>query len=188
MTDRTALIWTTIVFAACGARSRHYADAGIDGDANTDPDTDADTDIDSDVDSDSNTCALYEGTPSDAGVGPDRECVSHAENAAPFAPLPLYPVAGECVCQVRPTFLIGNSGDPDGDALRHHLQLDSDPGFWSADLQETPPDGLLQEPAGVSEWVMPRPLRDGQTYYWRTWADDCFLESERVVSVFSICL
>jgi hypothetical protein len=115
-----------------------------------------------------------------------RECVLHAENALPYPPLPLYP-SGECLCDERPVFLVGNSSDPDGDPLRYHFRVDWDPSFRSLDAQGTSPEGVSPNPVGVTAWQPDLPLLAMGAIYWEAWVDDCFEESEHVITVVRTC-
>lgn len=169
---------------ACGARSRSAGDDGIgDADADTDVDTDADVDTDSDADLDAGVDDY------DAAPDPGRECgPPRQKNSTPYDPQPLYPTIENCVQVARPTFRVSNSSDLDGDVLRYHFQVDPEPGFRSIDLQQSPPDGVPEGPSGFTEWQAPRPLVDGELYYWRVWVDDCFDTSEGIVQVFEVCI
>jgi hypothetical protein len=173
----TAWLTLGVALTACGARSRHYGD-----DISADSDSDVDVDVDVDVDADGDDA----GPTYDAGTDPGRECVPRAENTPPYPVQILYPTIDACVRVANPTLKVANSSDPDGDVLRYHFEIDMDAGFRSIDLQES--GSLPEGPAGFTEWRLPRPLVDGQTYYWRAWVDDCYEESEKVVAVFMTCI
>ena len=180
----TLLSAAVFLLASCGARSRHVGEDISDGDSDSDMDVDVDVDVDVDADADADEDA---GVGYDAGPDPGRTCVEHAANAAPYYPQPLYPTIEDCVRVLQPTLKVANSSDLDGDALRYHFDIDRDVGFRSIDLQTTPDEGVPEGPPGFTEWRVPRALVDGETYYWRAWVDDCWDESEKIVSVFEVC-
>ncbi len=108
------------------------------------------------------------------------------DNTAPFEPSLLYPRGRDCILVERPTMKLGNAQDLDDDPLTYFIEVDSDPAFRSIDLQASGP--LPEGVSGFTEWQVPRPLTNGELYYWRAWVTDTIQESERIVEVFEVCL
>lgn len=170
-------LWIAGLLAGCGAKS-HLVTEG-----------EADTDSDADADAGAAWDAAPQPDPDDCDyeppIDPGRECIPRFENTPPTAPVPIRPADG-CIDYDCPIFAVENAFDADGDVLRVHLAIDWDPNFRSTDLQETAPEGIPEDPSGVTEWLAPRPLLP-QPYYWRTWVDDCIEESDHVISILRPC-
>ncbi len=109
--------------------------------------------------------------------------VAIIENYPPDPPRPVYPTIDSPAFVLRPTLKVGNGTDLDGDPLTYFFELDTDPGFRSIALVAS---GEWPEGPGVTEWIVPRDLVNGSSYYWRTWVNDGIDDSEKVVSVFSV--
>ncbi len=110
------------------------------------------------------------------------------DNLPPDEPTLLYPTPEECVRVDRPRILVGNATDLDADPLRYYFEVDGDPAFRSIELQSSPEGGVPEGGAGSTEWTVIRPLEDGGTYYFRVWVTDGVEESERLTSVFDVCV
>ncbi len=109
-----------------------------------------------------------------------------ADNSPPFEPSLLYPLGRDCVVVDRPNIQLGNASDLDEDPLTYFIEVDPDPAFRSIGLQASGP--LPEGAGGFTQWQVPRPLTDGELYYWRAWVTDTIQESEKIVEVFEVCL
>lgn len=121
-------------------------------------------------------------TDGDGGDDHQDWSVTVEPNEPPIAPAPFH--ADGCV-DVEVTLQVANGVDLDDDPLTVFFEIDTDPGFRSIDLQQSPeiPEG----PYGVTSWSPPRLLVPGVTFFWRAWVSDGAFESERVVDVLETC-
>jgi MYXO-CTERM domain-containing protein len=108
-----------------------------------------------------------------------------AADTAPPAPVVVTPRSDLCVPTPFPPLVVTNAVDPDGDALVYFFQVDSDPGFQSADLEES---GPIPQGYGETSWIPTRELVDGGSYVWRAWVSDGLLESEPATELLSVCV
>ncbi len=91
-------------------------------------------------------------------------------NVANEAPLPfaLSQPADGTQAAALPELQVGNSVDPDGDAVSYRFELFADAGLGSR-LAASP--DVPADPAGVTRWT-PATALDPGTYYWRVTATD----------------
>lgn len=91
-----------------------------------------------------------------------------SENNPPEAPTIVSPARGEEVTVARPTLVITNPTDPEGDQLRISFEVDTS-NTYPAPIASGPiPAGS----SGTTEWVVTTDLEDGRRYFWRVWAND----------------
>ncbi len=109
-----------------------------------------------------------------------------AGGSPPSRPLLVAPTGAECVRLNLPNLEVDGSSDPDGDPITYHFELDSDPGLRSIHLQVS--GGIPEDPDGPTRWRVERPLQDCSVHYWRAWASDGSLESDRVDGSFETCV
>lgn len=86
----------------------------------------------------------------------------------PTQPVPLSPAEGDTVYTARPTFVVGNSHDPDtGDDLTYGFLVYSDELFTGVRMSAAG----IREGADTTCWTPDVSLEDG-AYWWRAYADD----------------
>jgi MYXO-CTERM domain-containing protein len=112
------------------------------------------------------------------------------ENVLPPWPPLAYPTGDEMVRILRPSIILENVDDPDGDALEYFIQVDRDICFCSPDLMES---GPLAEGELVTQWQLPTELdpEAGLTpglFYVRRWTFDGLDTSEKKDSLFQVDL
>jgi MYXO-CTERM domain-containing protein len=90
-------------------------------------------------------------------------------NAPPSEPTILSPAA-TTVGTSRPTLVVGNSTDIDGDPLSYTFQVAMVGDFLPSNVVT---QGMAFEgPEGQTEWTVDTDLMDATRYYWRVWAND----------------
>jgi len=112
------------------------------------------------------------------------------ENEPPPIPPIAYPVGTpDEVRTSRPTIILNNVDDPDGDPVTYWLEVDSNPCFCSAEVQRS---GAIAEGDFATEWQLPRPLLveagadESTTYYVNRWTNDGIEDSEHELSLFEV--
>lgn len=112
------------------------------------------------------------------------------ENLPPPVPVIAYPAADstEKVRVLRPSIILENVDDPDGDPVQYFIQVDSNPCFCSPALMES---GALDEGDLVTQWQLPSDLVLGDgttpdTFYIRRWTSDGLEESDQELSLFNV--
>jgi MYXO-CTERM domain-containing protein len=116
--------------------------------------------------------------------------ITVVENEPPPIPPIAYPVGTpDEVRTAQPTIILNNVDDPDGDPVTYWLQVDSNPCFCSAEIQES---GPIQEGDFATEWRLPSPLAvevgapESKTYYVNRWTNDGIEDSEQELSLFEV--
>jgi MYXO-CTERM domain-containing protein len=117
--------------------------------------------------------------------------ITIVDNQPPPVPPIAYPIGAtdEIVQTSRPTIILNNVDDPDGDAITYWIQVDSNPCFCSAEVQES---GAIAEGEFATQWTVPRPLdvepgaSEAVTYYVQRWTDDGISQSEQTLSLFNV--
>lgn len=114
------------------------------------------------------------------------------ENQPPPVPPIAYPVGApdEIVATAQPTIILNNVDDPDGDPVTYWIQVDSNPCFCSAEVQQSPDTGIA-EGGFATEWHLPQPLlvevgAEPKTYYINRWTNDGIEDSEHELSLFQV--
>ena len=85
-------------------------------------------------------------------------------NFAPSAPTPdsTYSTSDSDYQYLKPTFVVTNGSDPDGDALTYEFQL------YNADKTEIITSGSgISEGAGTTSWTIPDSVPSNTVYFWR---------------------
>lgn len=106
------------------------------------------------------------------------------ENLPPGQPTIESPGRGDEVAEVRPTLVVTNPTDPEGDAILIHFEVST------ADTFTAPIASGGQSPGedGTTSWTLSEDLEDGGRYYWRAWASDGRSEGPRASSFFFVDL
>jgi len=104
-----------------------------------------------------------------------------SNNRAPEAPTPIRPIERERVSTERPSLVVGNGSDPDGDALVYFFRVDNVSSLDSPALQEST---AVAEQAEQTAWTVERPISEG-VWYWEAWASDGLAESPHRFGVFT---
>jgi hypothetical protein len=73
------------------------------------------------------------------------------------------------VSTLRPTLVVGNSTDEDGDPLTYVFQVDARGTFTGDEVVDSGP--VAEGSGGQTSWTLPVDLAP-RRYYWRVWADD----------------
>jgi hypothetical protein len=89
------------------------------------------------------------------------------ENSPPEAPTIISPDM-VTVSSVRPTLVIGNASDFDGDMLSYTFEVATTEEFTTVVAQGR----VFEDSSGQTEWVVATTLFDATRYYWRAWAND----------------
>ena len=105
-----------------------------------------------------------------------------SENMPPDIPEIISPERNDTVDTLRPTLVVANPEDPEGDPIWISFELDT------TDIFSDPiSSGQVQAGMeGETEWTVLEDLVDGQRYYWRVWATDGTSEGLRVSSTFVV--
>ena len=105
----------------------------------------------------------------DGGVTAQNFLLEVSDDTEPFAPNPA-PMSAECFRSLQPTITVGNTNDPDGDALTYFFEVSDDGAFDGTDVVASPPVQGGRD--GFTRWMVSRPLDPGGIYYWRAWTTD----------------
>lgn len=92
------------------------------------------------------------------------------ENSPPSEPMLSNPGNGETVTSTRPTLVITNSTDPEGETLTYHFQVGTTSGFGTVVAENT----SVSQGSGTTSWQVNPSLGNQATYYWRARAYDGF--------------
>jgi hypothetical protein len=143
----------------------------------------------------------FEWTPRDADVGPhllrieadDRESdepnvqqvtIDVQANAPPGPPTIISPSA-TAVHDRRPTLVVQNAVDMDGDMLSYTFEVARTEDFAAPSMVAR---GSVFETPDQTSWVVNTDLMDGNRYYWRVWANDGHADSSSVSTFFDVQL
>ncbi|AFU97592.1 putative Ig domain-containing protein [Simiduia agarivorans] len=92
----------------------------------------------------------------------------NTQNDAPTGPVIVSPVHGATVATLKPTLLVANATDPDGDTLSYRFDLylagDNDP------MQSLA--GVLPGAEGQTQWTLPNSLAEDSYYRWQITVTD----------------
>lgn len=86
---------------------------------------------------------------------------------APSAPALAAPANGADVTTFTPMLSVSNASDPNDDKLTYELEIYADSG-----LANLVTSGMVAETAGITSLLVPTPLTENLTYYWRARAYD----------------
>jgi hypothetical protein len=132
-------------------------------------------------------CFTITAEDEDRGRGRQEACTTISRNTAPPVPPIKYPDGTEPVRTAQPTIILDNVDDADGDAVQYFVQVDSNPCFCSAELQES---GAMNEGQLVTQYALPRPFNvdisagGHTTFYVQRWSYDGLDESAKELSLF----
>lgn len=107
-----------------------------------------------------------------------------SENQRPGAPVIISPDHMEEVNIARPTFVVENPTDPEGDVLRLYFEVSEDDTYQ--DPIASGPQAMGAD--GTTSWTPLQDLDDGQLYNWRVWAEDAHIAGPADSSVFRVML
>lgn len=124
----------------------------------------------------------------DRGRTRQEVTVTVRENAPPPVPEIAYPDGSEKVRILRPTIILTNVDDPDGDPVEYFMQVDRDLCFCSPDMMES---GPIAEGDLVTQWQLPNDLvlglgQNPNMFYVRRWTSDGLADSEQTLSLFEV--
>ncbi len=119
------------------------------------------------------------------GLGVQDFLITIPENTPPPAPVVVSP-DHSVVSTVRPTLIIENVVDIEGDPIIYTFQVDSTGEFSTSTLVAV---GQRNAAAGAqTTWVVNVDLADGNRYYWRVWANDGTEDSPATLTYFDVDL
>ncbi|MBW2261668.1 MAG: hypothetical protein JRG91_06810, partial [Deltaproteobacteria bacterium] len=144
----------------------------------------------------------FEWTPRDTDVGEhtvrieadDRDIEEPAvqeftirvlANAPPAAPT-IFSPSMTTVYVSRPTLIITNSVDPDGDMLSYTFEVATIGDFSPTSLVAT--GRVFEGTEGQTSWILTTDLMDGGRYYWRVWANDGTADSPPTDTFFDVLI
>jgi len=124
----------------------------------------------------------------DRGRSRQEFTITVRENTPPPVPAIAYPDGEELVRILRPTIILENVDDPDGDPVEYFLQVDHDLCFCSPQMMES---GAIAEGDLVTQWQLPADLElghgtDPNMFYVRRWTSDGLDSSEQTLSLFEV--
>lgn len=106
-----------------------------------------------------------------------------ANQAPSETPVIVSPERGDEVAEARPTFVVENPTDPEGDAVLISFEVDETDTFTNPIASGPQSAGT----DGTTSWTITEDLEDGVRYYWRVWAvDETGAEGPRAFSYFRV--
>lgn len=106
-----------------------------------------------------------------------------ANQAPSETPVIVSPERGDEVAEARPTFVVENPVDPEGDAILISFEIDETDTFTNPIASGPQPAGT----DGTTSWTVTEDLENGVRYYWRVWAtDENGAEGPRAFSYFRV--
>ncbi len=102
-------------------------------------------------------------------VGVQEVTIQVLDNTPPDAPTIVSP-AGTTVGTSRPTLVVENAIDFDGDALSYSFEVATTGDFMPANVVAV--GRVFEGMDGRTEWTVNVDLMDASRYYWRVWAND----------------
>jgi MYXO-CTERM domain-containing protein len=103
-------------------------------------------------------------------------------NSAPGQPTIVSPDE-TTIAEVRPTLIVGNSVDLDGDPLTYQFEVDPLGTFMGADVIRSGP--VAEGTGGQTTWTVPSDLSP-RRYYWRVWANDGIVDGRAASTWFEV--
>ncbi|MBI5489084.1 MAG: hypothetical protein HY905_17245 [Deltaproteobacteria bacterium] len=121
-------------------------------------------------------------TDDDGDYGEQTFTLTVVPNAPPSAPTIVSPDRINSF-DPRPTLVVGNATDPDGDPLTYFFEFDADGTFAGSEVMTS---GPVEEGAGgQTSWQVPSALTPHR-YYWRVWVNDGIVDSRRASTWFEL--
>ena len=97
-------------------------------------------------------------------------------------PVISFPADGDEITSTSVELTVTNAEDVDGDGVGYYFEIDTEPGFNSADRLSSV---LVGEGTGTTSWPVSG-LNDNTTYYWRAMATDTATPSQWVAGRFFV--
>ena len=112
----------------------------------------------------------------DGGTAEQSWEMTVSPNHAPTPPMQAFPIDNQSIADDTPRLAAANSSDLDLDTLTYYFEIDTVDTFDSPDLRQS---GPLDETTGFTAWQITDPLPLNHLYYWRVWANDGTVDSEK---------
>jgi MYXO-CTERM domain-containing protein len=119
----------------------------------------------------------------DGGETTQEWMLEVSANRPPTPPVPQFPTGGVVLADDTPRLVAENATDADLDTVMYFFQIDIVNTFDSPQLRES---GPISEGAAFTAWPLAMPLAGGREYFWRVWASDGAVESERTTASFRV--
>jgi MYXO-CTERM domain-containing protein len=104
-------------------------------------------------------------------------------NQGPGEPTIVSPERGSDVAEIRPTLVVNNPTDPEGDIVFISFEVAETDTYTNAIASGRQPAGT----EGTTSWTLTEDLANHSQYYWRVWAtDENDAESLRAFSYFRV--
>lgn len=105
-----------------------------------------------------------------------------SDNQPPAAPIVVSPRRNTTISDLRPTIIVTNTTDPEGDALTYKFDVDTSDLF--SGINTISSGNVTEDPSGQTSWQVNQDLTAGQIYYIRVRAHDGRNFGPAAISVF----